>query len=972
MILADYTTTIEFNATETVTDVTNKIKSSLNDLNSVLNSFSRGISLVNGATRRYNSMMSGFNNTIKEVVSDVGSAIYDFTSDSISNFNELEQQHARTLGAMANNYDSTLDAQQRFFQASKELKEQAIELGTYGPTGQGSFYSPTNISEIQTELIKSGKTADQILNTDAIDSIIKFAAGNDLETGTAVDFAVTLGSQFGYEMENWDEMLDMVSHAADLSVVDVEDIVQSMKYAGGITGGLDRDMSETLGTIAYLGNFGLKGSMAGTGVQALLTRLLTADTQVMTEAQKEVAPPKALEAFYAFEKSAKPDGNLLDMSEVVGLLDETMAGLNDEEQAWFSKKLVGLYQMKAMYALTNDNGEDAMTLDEMQEDIENDSADTNLNKYGLLLDSDYGLQVSLTNAWEGVKTDFGSRISEFTGKIREEIYNVITSDGSYRIDFDSIRDALELAVDQIEERFGESVADSVRNIGTFAIDMSQIFESVAPEFATGLLNVLNEVINFNVPGTMSEWGNMIDNMRNSVGDLPDDMKKLGDTVVSVIDWMGKLVAINIASQGLQMSSDLILTITNIGKAVSLISTALAGVPALVTAVTGIAAILGVAFGTNALGDSTATKWDQEQLRNTVWSKDNPEIHDVADKLITSDMQNSWDTFAKSKSISDDGSLSMLLRSEMTRYVYQQSQEGRTVSSAEYNSVLKDTYSKYSDLINGESGYYTNNGNVLLDRGNLNGSDYTEYIYGKDKDGNIDTSNKTTLMTALSEYINDYEYGGADEVNMNATTVNITDNSAKSKDDIGSYPTSKDMGLSNVFKSEDSGYYTSKNLNKNKVNYSDKPVNQQLSGAFATNASEYGYSFDAIDDGGGVATAVQSFVAGVNNLDTIVGQLIKDNSPTMNGVGPVKSNFGDGIKLPEGGLKSIIDNQLQIDNDIKISPQQISLQPSFSINAKIDGQTGKVVSFTTSPSLWKDYINYNDHQSSRYAKSVSEK
>jgi TP901 family phage tail tape measure protein len=332
---------------------------------------------VNRTVRHYNTMMSGLNRGMINLFEEAGAVIFDFTSDAINNFTELSEQHAKTLGAMANNYDRTADSQARFMADAQKLKDQAIYLGTYGVTGAGSLINATGVSQAQTELVKAGLTSDDILNKGATENVLKFAQANQLDTGSAVEFAVALGNQFNIPVDQWGPMLDKVSHTADLSTIGVNDIVQSMKYASGISSGVGKSLDETLGMVAVLGNFGLRGSQAGSSIQALLTRILTGDTTVITDAMTDVAPPKALDAFYNFEKAAKPNGELLPMNDVVDQLDETMAGLNDEEQAWFAKKLFGLYQMKGAYALISG---DADALEETINNIEEQSDGTNLNK----------------------------------------------------------------------------------------------------------------------------------------------------------------------------------------------------------------------------------------------------------------------------------------------------------------------------------------------------------------------------------------------------------------------------------------------------------------------------------------------------------------------------------------------------------------------------------------------------------------
>ena len=548
-----------------------------------------GINRVNSVTRHYNTVMHGFNRMVIRGVQEMGSAVYDFTSDAINNFTEFSENHAKTLGAMAADYDNTSESQKKFFEDAQKLKDQAIQIGTYGIDGNGSLMSVPEVSQAQTELIKAGVSATDIVDPskNVTKDVLRFALANDLSTDQAIEFAVSLGNQFQVPQEEWGDMLDKVSHTADMSIIDVADIVQSMKYAGGITSGIGRDLEETLGMISVLGDFGLKGSQAGSGIQALLTRLLTGDTTVITEAQAEVAPPNALKAFYDFSNYAKSGGsqityddilnetftenditgNLRPMSEVIDTLDEVMSGLNDEEQAWFAKKLFGLYQMKSAYGLMNGDDTD---LDSVIKEIRDQSSGTNENKLEQLLNSQYGQLASLNNLWEGIKTDVGDRLNPFVQAIRNELFNFLSNDGNYEINFDNLRSALNESCDLIEEKYGTAIADAVRGIGDTAIDLTEIGVQIAPALGDGLLKVFGSLFDgdfIGKDGVFSNWGEMIDNMHLAVDGLPEDMQELGDAVVSTIDWFGKLCALNVASEIAELVSSVLQILTIAGGAV---------------------------------------------------------------------------------------------------------------------------------------------------------------------------------------------------------------------------------------------------------------------------------------------------------------------------------------------------------------------------------------------------------------------
>lgn len=570
-----------------------KMSGGTNSLRNFVNTFSSVNTQLNRASRQLSWSLSGFDRVLRNGFRRASREIKTFVNESLEAYKELSEQHAKTTGAMFNNYDtSTTSGKQQFAQDADKLQKQAIQLakGTNGGSDiRGSLYTPTDVSKAQTELVKAGVPTKDILDTNVLKTVMEFAQANELSTDNAVKFAVSLGSQFKYGYKDWGKMLDMVSHTADLSTIDVKDVVNSMKYAGGITSGLKRPIEEVLALVAEMGQFGLYGSQSGSAIQALYTRLLTQDTTVITDAQKEVAPKKALDAFYNFSKYAKSDGtnikyddvknaksykqlknlgngNLKPMDEVVDQLDEAMSGLNDEEQAWFAKKFFGLYQMKGAYALISGDNSD-MSIKDYENRIKKESDGINKNKLNQLLDSQYGKNQSFSSLIETTKTDVGQKLSPVVNAIRDELFRYIADEGNYDINFDNIRSALDDASDEIGKQYGKSIGEIVNKVGGMTIDLTEVGAELGPTILSGLNNVIGKILDGDIPGVFEEWNNMISDLGISIDNLPEDLQNLGDKVVGLIEVFGALTTLDICAKILDAVTSVIKIIQVMGGAV---------------------------------------------------------------------------------------------------------------------------------------------------------------------------------------------------------------------------------------------------------------------------------------------------------------------------------------------------------------------------------------------------------------------
>ena len=252
------------------------------------------------------------------------------------------------------------------------------------------------------------------------------------------------------------------------------------------------------------------------------------------------------------------------MTEIIDQMDEVMSELNDEEQAWFAKKFFGLYQMKAAYGLLNGEETD---LQAVIDEITMQSSGTNDNKYSQLLESSYGKKEAFANLMQGIKVDFGERLSPFTDKIYEELTKFLSDPNNYEIDFEGLRQALQDSCDLIEEKYGTAIANAVENIGDLSIDLTQVMTELGPDIIEGVATMLGSATEGDIVGLVTDWGTMIDNMHASADELPEDLQGLADGITNVIDWFGKLMALNVATEIAELISSVLQILTIAGGAI---------------------------------------------------------------------------------------------------------------------------------------------------------------------------------------------------------------------------------------------------------------------------------------------------------------------------------------------------------------------------------------------------------------------
>lgn len=512
-----------------------------------------GMIRANNALRSYNNTMVGFNSAVQRALWDAGRAIYNFTEDAIKQFAELEKQHAKTMGAMASNYDfnwagyntpTQVANKNRFYADSNALMQQAYVLGSRGPTGTGSLYSPTEIATAQTALVKAGVDPKDIINTNALTDVIKFAGGNDLSIDEAVEFAVQLGTQFKINPADWGGMLDQVTYAANASVIDVEDIIASMKYAGNLSSGFDQPLSDVLAALAIMGNSGLKGSQAGTGIAAIFTRSMSPTGITGTG----TPPTENVEEIYNQFKDKVTDENgmFLGLGNFTEQLTEIYATLTDEELAWFNKKLFGMFQMKAAMALgrTGDDGE--QVFDEMAGNIVNYSPGTNDTIYDIMIGSSGGQLEAVSNAYIAFKQQFGEGLSPITKEVARQMINALST-GDFTFDFDAMRVAIDEAKALIDEKMGEGVANAVGDVGNFILDTAQVGGANFP-LLTGTADAVLKLFSGDIDGAIQTFSDHLDDVNGNIEDLPSELQDTATGFRNLILVLEGLFALNVVTR----------------------------------------------------------------------------------------------------------------------------------------------------------------------------------------------------------------------------------------------------------------------------------------------------------------------------------------------------------------------------------------------------------------------------------------
>lgn len=170
-------------------------------------------------------------------------------------------------------FDKQMSATQAVLELEKgsaqltQLRNQAIQEGAR------SAFSASQAAQAQYELGAAGLNSQQVF--DGLAGTLDLAAAGQLEVARAAEIAGGVMNGFGMQAKDMGRIGDVMVSTANKTSVGIEDIGEAMKMAAPVAKMYGASLEQTHAAIGLLGNVGIKGSDAGTGIKAIMARFAT-------------------------------------------------------------------------------------------------------------------------------------------------------------------------------------------------------------------------------------------------------------------------------------------------------------------------------------------------------------------------------------------------------------------------------------------------------------------------------------------------------------------------------------------------------------------------------------------------------------------------------------------------------------------------------------------------------------------------
>src|SRR5699024_7696993 len=197
-------------------------------------------------------------------------------------------------------------------------KEMEQLSGIARKMGSETSFSAAEAAEGLEYMTLAGWDTNQMMN--GLEPILRLAESANMDLAVASDIATDAMSMFGMEAEDAGRMADTLAATAVSSNTDVEQLGNALQYVGANANAAGMDIEQTSAFIGVLANNGIKGSKAGTTLNAMLRDLKAgAEDGALAVGDQTVA-------LYDNE------GQMRDMTDVVDDLIDATSDMSDEQR----------------------------------------------------------------------------------------------------------------------------------------------------------------------------------------------------------------------------------------------------------------------------------------------------------------------------------------------------------------------------------------------------------------------------------------------------------------------------------------------------------------------------------------------------------------------------------------------------------------------------------------------------------------
>lgn len=205
--------------------------------------------------------------------------------------------------------------------------------------GATTKFSATESGQALEYMAMAGWKSEQMIA--GLPGIMNLAAAAGEDLGTTSDIVTDALTAFNMTAEESGHFADVIAAASSNANTNVSLLGESFKYVGTQAGALGYSAEDVSLALGLMANAGLKGSMSGTALSAILTRLAT-----NTKGARDAVEGLGVQ-FY------NEDGSARDLNSVLKDLRKATENLTVEQKSNIAKTIAGQEAQKGLLAILN-------------------------------------------------------------------------------------------------------------------------------------------------------------------------------------------------------------------------------------------------------------------------------------------------------------------------------------------------------------------------------------------------------------------------------------------------------------------------------------------------------------------------------------------------------------------------------------------------------------------------------------------
>ena len=218
-------------------------------------------------------------------------------------------------------------------QSSKALEMQVRALG------QTTIFTASEVGDGLQQLGMAGLSANEALV--ALKPSLQLANLANVSMARSADISTNVLMTFGMQAKELQGVVDLMATAVNNSNSDIEQLANSLSYAGPAAKTAGFSIQDTTAAIETMANSGIKGSRSGSALRRMFTSLLNP-----TKKGSEVINKYSLDILDA-------EGNTRSLSNIIAQLSDKMKDLPGPERLAAITNLVGVYASSAVTGLVD-------------------------------------------------------------------------------------------------------------------------------------------------------------------------------------------------------------------------------------------------------------------------------------------------------------------------------------------------------------------------------------------------------------------------------------------------------------------------------------------------------------------------------------------------------------------------------------------------------------------------------------------